>query len=272
MTARPKLVTLAMTKQPSLASLKAELADVTTPDDPRLASLAADSRKGAQLLLKQIQRRLAKAEAAEQAFQHRLHYERPFWAQGERVAGIDEVGRGPLAGPVVTSAVILPQDFDIPLVNDSKQLTPKERERLYPLILAQAEAVSIGVGSPQLIDQINIYQATRVAMQRAVLGLGRVPQQLIVDAMQIPVAVPQTRLIKGDAKSASVAAASIVAKVYRDHLMATYDALYPGYGFAKNAGYGTAEHLAGLDERGVTPIHRKTFSPVQKIIANQSRS
>lgn len=259
-------------KQPSLATLKADLENVTNADDPRLVALTADSRKGAQRLLEQIKRRLAKAEAAETAFQERLHYERPFWAQNELVAGIDEVGRGPLAGPVVTSAVILPQDFDIPLVNDSKQLTPKERERLYPLILAQAEAVSIGVGSPQLIDQINIYQATRVAMQRAVLGLGRVPQQLIVDAMQIPVAVPQTRLIKGDAKSASVAAASIVAKVYRDHLMATYDALYPGYGFAKNAGYGTAEHLAGLADRGVTPIHRQTFSPVQKIIANQSRS
>lgn len=272
MIAHHRLVTLAMTKQPSLSQLKVDLADVTTANDPRLTSLAADSRKGAQLLLKQIQRRLAKAEAAEKAFQHRLHFERTFWARNERVAGIDEVGRGPLAGPVVTSAVILPQDFDIPLVNDSKQLTPKERERLYPLILAQAEAVSIGVGSPQLIDEINIYQATRVAMQRAVLGLGLAPQQLIVDAMQIPVDLPQTRLIKGDAKSASVAAASIVAKVYRDHLMATYDLLYPGYGFANNAGYGTAEHLAGLTERGVTPIHRRTFSPVQKIIIEQSRS
>ncbi|WP_203641158.1 ribonuclease HII [Levilactobacillus andaensis] len=258
--------------RPSLSTLKQTLNDVTDPADPRLDSLAVDSRKGAQQLLGQIKRRLAKAAAAEAAFQHRLHYERPFWERGQLVAGIDEVGRGPLAGPVVTSAVILPPDFDIPLVNDSKQLTPKERERLYPLILAQAQAVSIGIGSPQLIDQINIYQATRVAMQRAVLGLGLAPQHLIVDAMQIPVDLPQTRLIKGDAKSASVAAASIVAKVYRDHLMATYDQLYPGYGFAQNAGYGTAEHLAGLADRGVTPIHRKTFSPVQKIIANKSRS
>lgn len=259
-------------QQPSLAALKTELADVTDAADPRLLALAADSRKGAQLLLKQIQRRLERQEIAERAFQERLHYERHFWAEGKLVAGIDEVGRGPLAGPVVTSAVILPQDFDIPLVNDSKQLTPKERARLYPLILTQATAVSIGIGSNTLIDQINIYQATRVAMQRAVLGLGVPPQHLIVDAMQIPVDLPQTRLIKGDAKSASVAAASIVAKVYRDHLMDTYDQLYPGYGFKKNAGYGTAEHLAGLADRGVTPIHRKTFSPVQKIITAQSRS
>ncbi|KRK38920.1 ribonuclease HII [Levilactobacillus parabrevis] len=261
-----------MAKQPSLASLKQELADVTSLADPRLDVLATDSRKGAQLLLTQIKRRLNKQAEAEAAFQERLHYERDLWAMGKLVAGIDEVGRGPLAGPVVTSAVILPQSFDIPLVNDSKQLTPKERERLYPLILAQATAVSIGIGSSELIDQINIYQATRVAMQRAVLGLGVAPQHLIVDAMQIPVDLPQTRLIKGDAKSASVAAASIVAKVYRDHLMDTYDRLYPGYGFKKNAGYGTDEHLAGLTDRGVTPIHRKTFSPVQKIIAAQSRS
>ncbi|KRO03896.1 ribonuclease HII [Levilactobacillus paucivorans] len=260
------------TKPVSLAELRQQLTDVTSPSDPRLEALAADPRKGAQQLLAKLKRQLARREAAEEAFQHRLHYERPFWAAGQQVAGVDEVGRGPLAGPVVTGTVILPSDFDIPLVNDSKQLTPKEREALYPKILAQATAVSIGIGSPQLIDQINIYQATRVAMQRAVLGLGVAPDHLIVDAMQIPVALPQTRLIKGDAKSASVAAASIVAKVYRDHLMAAYDQLYPGYGFAKNAGYGTAEHLSGLADRGVTPIHRRTFSPVQKIIANESRS
>lgn len=251
-------------KRPSLAQLKAELATTTRLDDPRVQTLATDPRKGAQQLYQQVQRRLAKQAAAEAAFQERLHYERPFWARGQRVAGIDEVGRGPLAGPVVTCAVILPPDFDVPLVNDSKQLTAKERERLYPIILDRAEAVSIGAASPQLIDQLNIYQATRVAMQRAVLGLGVAPQELIVDAMQIPVDLPQIRLIKGDAKSASVAAASIVAKVFRDHLMASYDQLYPGYGFAQNAGYGTAEHLAGLAERGITPIHRKSFAPVKK--------
>lgn len=250
-------------KRPSLVQLRADLADVTTVTDARLISLRADDRKGAQQLYQQIQRRLAKQAAAEAAFQERLHYERPFWARGERVAGVDEVGRGPLAGPVITCAAILPPDFDVPLVNDSKQLTPKERERLYPIILAKAEAVSIGVASPQLIDQLNIYQATRVAMQRAVLGLGIAPQHLIVDAMQIPVDLPQTRLIKGDAKSASVAAASIVAKVFRDHLMVSYDRLYPGYGFAQNAGYGTAEHLTGLADRGVTPIHRRSFAPVK---------
>ena len=261
-----------MTKHASLSQLKQDLNDVVSLNDERLATLRLDSRKGAQQLLTQIERRVEKNRLAEAAFQNRLKYERDFWAQGDQVAGIDEVGRGPLAGPVVTSAVILPHDFDIPLVNDSKQLTAKERERLYPLILEQALAVSVGIGSPKLIDQINIYQATRVAMRRAVMGLGVVPQQLIVDAMQIPVQVPQTRLIKGDAKSASVAAASIVAKVYRDHLMATYDVLYPGYGFANNAGYGTKEHLTGLADRGVTPIHRTTFSPVQKIINQASRS
>lgn len=259
-------------KRPSLAQLRSDLQMVTAADDPRLATLKADPRKGAQHLYQQIQRRLAKRAAAEAAFQHRLHYERQFWQLNQQVAGIDEVGRGPLAGPVITSAVILPPDFDVPLVNDSKQLTVKERERLYPIILDRAEAVSIGVASRELIDQLNIYQATRVAMQRAVLGLGLAPDHLIVDAMQIPVAVPQTRLIKGDAKSASVAAASIVAKVYRDHLMASYDRLYPGYGFAQNAGYGTAEHLAGLQKLGITPIHRRSFAPVRKIMAATSRN
>ncbi|SMS14242.1 ribonuclease HII [Levilactobacillus zymae] len=255
-------------KRPSLAQLRQDLHDVTTATDARLASLRADPRKGAQQLYQQIQRRLAKQADAEAAFQHRLHYERQFWQAGQLVAGIDEVGRGPLAGPVITSAVILPPDFDVPLVNDSKQLTAKERERLYPIILDRAQAVSIGVASRELIDQLNIYQATRVAMQRAVLGLGVAPDHLIVDAMQIPVALPQTRLIKGDAKSASVAASSIVAKVYRDHLMISYDQLYPGYGFAQNAGYGTAEHLAGLRKLGVTPIHRRSFAPVRKIMTD----
>lgn len=256
-------------KRPSLAQLRRDLAAVTTADDPRLQALQADPRKSAQQLRQQLERRFAKQAAAEAAFQERLHYERPFWERGQRVAGIDEVGRGPLAGPVITSAVILPPDFDVPLVNDSKQLTPKERARLYPIILAKAEAVSIGAASPQLIDQVNIYQATRIAMQRAVLGLGLAPQHLIVDAMQIPVDLPQTRLIKGDAKSASVAAASIVAKVFRDHLMDSYDCLYPGYGFAQNAGYGTAEHLAGLAERGVTPIHRRSFAPVKAALSTE---
>lgn len=255
-------------KRPSLATLRENLRTVSDPQDPQLIALQADPRKGAQQLVATIQRRLARQAAAEAAFQERLHYERRFWERNLVVAGIDEVGRGPLAGPVVTSAVILPPDFDVPLVNDSKQLTPRERERLYPIILERAQAVSIGAASSATIDQLNIYQATRLAMQRAVLGLGLAPDHLIVDAMQIPVALPQTRLIKGDAKSASVAAASIVAKVYRDHLMVSYDRIYPGYGFAKNAGYGTAEHLAGLDKLGVTPIHRRSFSPVRQRITD----
>nr|WP_252903779.1 ribonuclease HII [Secundilactobacillus oryzae] len=220
----------------------------------------------------QTQKRIQAAALLEQQFQERLRYERHFWENGiEFVAGVDEVGRGPLAGPVVTGAVILPHDFDIPLVNDSKQLTHAERERLFPLILEQAVSVSIGVASSQLIDDINIYEATRVAMKQVVERLSVQPQQIIVDAMQIDVPIQQTRLIKGDAKSASVSAASIVAKVYRDHLMALYDVIYPGYAFAANAGYGTKDHLSGLASLGVTPIHRKSFSPVSKQL-NVSRS
>ncbi|PWG00819.1 ribonuclease HII [Levilactobacillus bambusae] len=251
-------------KQPTINEVKQQLLAVISLDDPILTNYAADERKGVQRALKQTQQRIQTALDAEKAFQARLRFERRFWSRHEVVAGVDEVGRGPLAGPVITAAVILPHNFDVPLVNDSKQLTEKTREALYPQILAQAEAVSIGVGSSQLIDQINIYEATRVAMKRAVDGLAIQPTQLIVDAMNIPIDIDQTRLIKGDAKSASVSAASIVAKVYRDHLMATYDQIYPGYGFASNAGYGTKTHLLGLANYGVTPIHRKTFEPVKK--------
>ena len=162
------------------------------------------------------------------------------------------------------AAVILPHDFNLVAVNDSKQLSAPLREHLYGQILSQAVAVAVGTASNELIDRINIYEATRVAMKEAVDHLAVTPSHLIVDAMQVPVVLPQERLIKGDAKSASVAAASIVAKVFRDRLMQFYDELYPGYGFGQNAGYGTKEHLAGLDCQGVTPIHRRTFSPVAK--------
>jgi len=259
-------------KKLSIKQVKELFAPVTSMTDPILSQFKTDSRIGVQRLITATQTRLEKAVEQEQLFQERLRYEHSFWERGiQHVAGVDEVGRGPLAGPVVTAAVILPHDFDIPLVNDSKKLTHLERETLFPQIIKQAKAVSIGIASNEIIDQINIYEATRVAMKQAVERLSIQPEQLIVDAMQIPVPVPQTRLIKGDAKSASVSAASIVAKVYRDHLMALYDVIYPGYGFTKNAGYGTKIHMHGLDTLGATPIHRKTFAPVRKII-NASRS
>ncbi len=246
----------------TIADFKRLLADEPTAEILALAQ--ADSRKGVQQAYQRFEKQQAKHAALLARFKQHMHLEREFWASGgQYVAGIDEVGRGPLAGPVVTAAVVIPQDFDLLEVNDSKQLTAKKRAELFPKILEEAVAVSLGVASPQQIDQLNIYEATRVAMAQAVNNLTVRPTRLLVDAMQIPVPIKQTRLIKGDAKSASISAASIVAKVARDHLMETYDQVYPGYDFADNMGYGTAKHLAGLQELGVTPIHRQSFSPVR---------
>ena len=181
-----------------------------------------------------------------------------------RICGIDEVGRGPLAGPVVACAVVLPKDVTILYLNDSKKLSEKKRELLYDEIMEKAVAVGIGAVGPARIDEINILQATYEAMRMAIEDLtgklGKEPDLLLNDAVTIPeVDIPQVPIIKGDAKSISIAAASIVAKVTRDHLMIEYDQILPGYDFAKNKGYGTKAHIAGLKELGATPIHRKTF-------------
>lgn len=186
-------------------------------------------------------------------------YERQYEHLGY-VCGIDEVGRGPLAGPVVAAAVILPKDCQILYLNDSKKLSEKKREELYDVIMEQAVAVGIGMVSPARIDEINILQATYEAMREAIGKLSVCPSILLNDAVTIPdVTISQVPIIKGDAKSVSIAAASIIAKVTRDRLMVEYDRMLPGYGFAKNKGYGTAEHIAALKEIGPTPIHRKTF-------------
>lgn len=249
----------------TIAAFKQQLAH--HPDQALLTAAQQDPRKGVQQAYQQYLKRQAARAALQTRFDQHMRLERAFWAAGgQYVAGIDEVGRGPLAGPVVTAAVVLPQDFDLVEVNDSKQLTATQRERLMPQILSRAVAVSLGVASPAQIDALNIYEATRVAMAQAVTNLRVAPTRLLVDAMQIPVPIEQVRLIKGDAKSASMSAASIVAKVARDHLMATYEQVYPGYDFAHNMGYGTAKHLAGLRELGATPIHRRSFSPVQHVL------
>lgn len=227
-----------------------------------LEQLESDSRSGVQKLLASYQRKQEKLAKKKSAFLERFTYEKKFWQKGQIVAGVDEVGRGPLAGPVVTAAVIIDDHFDLLDVNDSKKLSPQKRLALYPKILSEAISVAVGVKSPQVIDQINIYEADRQAMAEAVLDLDQKPDALLVDAMNVPVDLPQVKLIKGDAKSNSIAAASIVAKVFRDKLMDDYAKIYPQYDFPDNAGYGTAKHLAALKKYGPTPIHRKTFAPV----------
>ncbi len=176
------------------------------------------------------------------------------------ICGIDEAGRGPLAGPVAAGAVILPRDCRILYLNDSKKLSEKRREELFEEIKEKAAAWSVGIVGPDRIDEINILQATYQAMREAIAGLGVKPDLLLNDAVTIPeVEIPQVPIIKGDAKSVSIAAASILAKVTRDHMMIEYDSIFPGYGFAKHKGYGTAAHIQAIRELGPCPIHRRTF-------------
>ena len=186
-------------------------------------------------------------------------YEKEYEKYGY-ICGIDEVGRGPLAGPVVAGAVILPKDCEILYINDSKKLSEKKREALYDEIMEKAVAAGIGMVSPARIDEINILQATYEAMRKAIANLSVRPDVLLNDAVTIPeVDIFQVPIIKGDEKSVSTAAASIIAKVTRDRLMVEYDSVIPGYDFASNKGYGTKAHIAGIRELGVSPIHRMTF-------------
>lgn len=220
---------------------------------------ADDPRSGVQKILTKYQKQDKKLAEERIRIKKMYAYEEKY-SQYDYICGIDEVGRGPLAGPVVAGAVILPKGCEILYINDSKQLSAKKREALYEEIKSKAIAIGIGIVSPAKIDEINILQATYMAMREAISKLSVVPQLLLNDAVTIPeVIIPQVPIIKGDAKSVSIAAASIVAKVTRDRLMEEYDRVLPGYGFASNKGYGSAEHIAALKELGPTPIHRNTF-------------
>lgn len=218
-----------------------------------------DERNGVQTLIMQAQKRLQKLEVEKERIEQLKKYEREYDSYSY-ICGIDEVGRGPLAGPVVAGAVILPKDCKILYINDSKKLSAKKREELYEIIMEQAVATGIGMVSPQRIDEINILQATYEAMQEAISKLSVVPDILLNDAVTIPkVKIKQVPIIKGDAKSISIGAASIIAKVTRDHLMEEYDKIMPEYGFASNKGYGSAMHIEAIKKYGPTPIHRNTF-------------
>ena len=215
--------------------------------------------KTEQLRLEREQRKLEKLQKERERLEAMRSFEHQYAGYGA-VCGIDEVGRGPLAGPVVAGAVILPTDCEILYLNDSKKLSEKKRELLYDEIMEKAVATGIGVISPARIDEINILQATYEAMRMAISNLKVQPSVLLNDAVTIPlVEIPQVPIIKGDAKSVSIAAASIIAKVTRDHMMVEYEEIYPGYSFASNKGYGSAQHIAALKELGPTPIHRRTF-------------
>ena len=220
---------------------------------------ADDNRAGVVSLISKYKKQEEKLEGEKKRIENMSIYERKY-ADFQYICGIDEVGRGPLAGPVVAGAVILPKDCDILYLNDSKKLSEKMREALYDEIMEKAVATGIGIVGPGRIDEINILQATYEAMRMAIDNLKVRPDLLLNDAVTIPeVNIKQVPIIKGDAKSISIAAASIIAKVTRDRLMSQYEEVFPGYGFASNKGYGSAEHIKAIKELGPTPIHRKSF-------------
>ncbi|RDU22930.1 ribonuclease HII [Anaerosacchariphilus polymeriproducens] len=224
-----------------------------------LSKYKDDTRQGVQNIIKKYENHLEKIYLEKKRIEKMKEYEYKY-QNFQYICGIDEVGRGPLAGPVVAGAVILPSDCEILYLNDSKKLSEKKREELYDIIMKDAVSVGIGYVSPQRIDEINILQATYEAMREAIQKLEKRPDILLNDAVTIPkVNIKQVPIIKGDAKSVSIAAASIVAKVTRDRLMEEYHKILPEYGFDSNKGYGSSQHIEALKKFGPSPIHRETF-------------
>ncbi len=256
-----------MTKSKSIKEISELLRNVQHPNDPFLQICSEDERKGVINLVKKWHRAYEQQEKLEAKWQAMREFEQVAWGEGyEFIAGVDEVGRGPLAGPVVAAAVILPRSYKLLGLDDSKKVNEAKRNAFYEEIMREAIAVGVGIMDQSVIDDINIYEATKKAMQAAIQQLKQQPDYLLIDAMKLPLAIPQQSIIKGDARSVSISAASIVAKVTRDRLMYEYDELYPQYGFKNNMGYGTKEHLAALREYGPTPWHRRSFAPVKEII------
>lgn len=247
-----------MNKKISEIKAEFEAAD-TTKRNELYVLYEKDERAGVVNLIQKYKKQEEKLKEERKRIENMRIYERKY-ADFSYICGIDEVGRGPLAGPVVAGAVILPRDCEILYLNDSKKLSEKRREELYDEIMEKAIATGIGIVSPARIDEINILQATYEAMRIAIEQLQSQPDLLLNDAVTIPeVSIQQVPIIKGDAKSVSIAAASVIAKVTRDRLMVQYDEVLPGYGFASNKGYGSAEHIAALKKLGATPIHRMSF-------------
>ncbi|MGE7669356.1 ribonuclease HII [Peribacillus sp. NPDC097077] len=254
----------------NINEISSRLKSISNPEDPFLQECREDARKGVADLIGKWNKTYEKAQQIRDTFLKMSEFERELRQQGFSVlAGIDEVGRGPLAGPVVTSAVILPDTFYLPGLNDSKKISESKREQFYEAIHKEAISIGIGIVHSEEIDEINIYQATKKAMMAAVNNLSELPDHLLIDAMELDMSIPQLSLIKGDARSITISAASIVAKVTRDRMMKEYGVKYPEYGFEKHMGYGTSQHLEALDKHGLTPWHRRSFAPVKEIAARK---
>ncbi len=249
----------------NITEIKELLAGAPTAE--QLATLSADERKGVQKLLAAYNKRLEKAAAEKERFTAMLKLERELYDEGcELIAGVDEAGRGPLAGPLVIAAVILPKDVFISGLNDSKQLSAAKRDMLYNEVMAKALDIEVNIVSVSNIDELNIYYATQQGMAQVLENLHCRPQAALIDAM--PVKVPGMKIesvVHGDALSASIAAASIIAKVTRDRIMERLDLVYPAYGFAHNKGYGSGAHMQAVSELGATSWHRRSFEPVKSM-------
>jgi ribonuclease HII len=251
----------------TIQEIKQQLSCIETMDHPFFKECEQDDRKGVQKLVAQRMKFFGEQEQLRQQFADMQRYEKAVYDEGiQYIAGVDEVGRGPLAGPVVAAAVILPKNFYLPGVTDSKKLSESKREQFYSIIQREAVSVGVGVVTAAEIDEINIYQATKRAMSNALASLSVTPEHVLIDAMELPISIPQQSIIKGDAKSISIAASSIIAKVTRDRMMKELGAKHPAYGFDKHMGYGTKQHLQAIKQYGVLEDHRKSFAPIKEMI------
>jgi len=253
-------------KKWTVQEIDEKLQGIKDSKDPFIKKISKDERKGVQVALNKWFKQFEQQKQTEYLFYEMTQYERNVRGMGYKyISGIDEVGRGPLAGPVVAAAVILPESFTLLGINDSKKLSEQKREEYFEQIQEQAIAIGIGMIDAKEIDEINIYEATKKAMLAAVTNLTTPPDYLLIDAMKLITPYPQESIIKGDGKSITIAAASIIAKVTRDRLMKKIGEEYPQYGFSQNMGYGTKEHLLALEQYGVTPYHRRSFAPIKNI-------
>ena len=254
----------------TIKEIQQRLELVTELSDSFLEEVAKDQRSGVQKAVEKRKKAIQAELDEDLRLDQMLRYEKELYQAGyQAIAGIDEVGRGPLAGPVVAAAVVLPKACKIKGLNDSKKIPKKKHQEIYQAVMDKALAIGVGQIDNDIIDQVNIYEATKLAMKEAISQLSPQPEHLLIDAMKLELPFPQTAIIKGDANSLSIAAASIVAKVTRDNIMKDYDNQYPGYDFTANAGYGTAKHLEGLEKLGVTPIHRTSFEPVKTLVSTK---